>query len=153
MNISIFRYALTLILISLVAAFFVPVTTVPRLALSAHTIGVLSGVLLIAIGAIWQHFQLTHGQRLGLQWSWIYSSYANWLGCLVGAIFGAGRMTPVASAGLEGAALPEAVVSGLLGTAAIVSLVAVALSLWGLRPRPILTAQQDAPADKNHFAS
>ncbi len=133
MNISLFRYAFVLMLLALLGAFFLPAMAVPRLGLSAHTIGMLSGVLLLALGAIWQQFSLTDSQRNWMKWSWIYSSYANWLGCLVGAVFGAGRMTPIAAAGVEGAAVTEMTVTLLLGSVAITSLLAVGLSLWGLR--------------------
>jgi len=135
MNVSLFRYAFVLILASLIGAFFVPAMAVPRLGLSAHTIGILSGVLLITVGVIWPHFLLTQAQGAWLKWSWIYSSYANWLGCLVGAVFGAGKLTPVASAGLVGADLAETAVAILLGSVGVASLIAVGLSLWGLRPQ------------------
>src|SRR5690554_2729905 len=104
MNTSLFRWAFALIFLSLIGAFFVPVAAIPRLALSAHTIGMMSGLLLIAIGAIWPHFHLSDRQLLWLKWSWIYSSYANWIGCLIGGMLGAGRTTPVAAAGIEGSA-------------------------------------------------
>jgi (hydroxyamino)benzene mutase len=147
MNISLFRHAFVLILLALVGGFFVPAMAVPRLGLSAHTIGILSGVLLIAVGAIWQHFRLSHTQRAWLKWSWLYSSYANWLGCLVGAVLGAGKMTPVASAGLVGSDVAETAVAVLLGSVGIFSLVAVGLSLWGLRTEAALVDRQVVPAD------
>ena len=137
MNRSLIRYAFVLILLALVGAFFVPSMATPRLGLSAHTIGILSGVLLIAVGAIWHHFDLSDTQQWWLKWTWLYSSYANWFGCLVGAIMGAGKMTPVASSGAVGADLPEAVVAVVLISVAITSLIAVGLSLWGLRGREL----------------
>ncbi|MDO8272950.1 MAG: hydrogenase [Gammaproteobacteria bacterium] len=133
MNVSLFRHAFFLILLSLLGGFFIPAMAVPRLGLSAHTIGVLSGTLLLAVGAIWQHFRLSTLQGTWLKWSWLYSSYANWLGCLGGAIFGAGKMTPVASAGLVGSDIAEILVQALLVSVGIASLMAVGLSLWGLR--------------------
>jgi len=133
MNRSLIRYAFVLILFSLLGAFFVQSMAIPRLGLSAHTIGVLGGVLLIAVGAIWQQFRLSSGQQWCLKWSWLYSSYGNWFGCLVGAIFGTGKMTPIASSGAVGATVPEVIVGALLGSVVIASLIAVGLSLWGLR--------------------
>lgn len=133
MNVSLFRYAFVLILFSLVGGFFIPAMAVPRLGLSAHTIGALSGVLLIAVGAIWQQFRLTNAQGAWLKWSWLYSSYVNWLACIVGAVLGAGEMTPIAAAGQTGSNSAEALVSVLFVSVAIASFVAVALSLWGLR--------------------
>lgn len=142
MSLSLFRHAFTLILLALVGAFFIPSMAIPRLGLSAHTIGILSGVLLIATGAIWPHFHLGSRQKIWLKWTWLYSSYANWLGCLVGAVFGAGRMTPVASSGVVGVNMAEAVTGALLGSVAVTSLIAVGLSLWGLRRRSVAPCQE-----------
>ena len=136
MNRALMRHGFVLILLALISGLFVPGMTIPRLGLSAHTIGILSGVLLIALAAVWAHFALSRRQLGWLQGAWLYSGYANWLGCLVGAIFGAGETTPVASAGVTGAPVVEAVVAVLLGSVAIASFLGVALALWGLRPLP-----------------
>lgn len=133
MNKKIVKYGFVLILIALVSALFIPNMAIPRLGLSAHTIGILSGVLLISIGAVWQLFSLSKKQSQILYWSWLYSSYVNWLGCLTGAILGAGRMTPVASSGIVGAEMSEGIVTFMLLSVALASFVAVGLSLWGLR--------------------
>jgi len=133
MNISLLRHGFTLILIALLAGIFIPAMIFPRLGLSAHTIGVLSGTLLIAVGAIWQNFRLSARQSSLLKWSWLYSGYANWLGCLVGAVTGAGKMTPIATAGAVGPAFAEGVVMVLLVSTGIAAIVAIGLSLWGLR--------------------
>ena len=133
MNISLFRYAFALIMLSLIGAFLIPAMAVPRLGLSAHTIGILSGVLLIAVGVVWPCFQLGPRQSSLLKWSWVYSSYTNWFACLAGAILGVGSMTPIAAEGVVGTPVPEAIVSALFITVAISSLIACGISLWGLR--------------------
>lgn len=127
------RWGFVLILFAMLGAFLIPVAAIPRLALSAHTVGLLSGLLLIAFGAITpalslepRHFSLTRGL-------WIYSGFANWLGCLLGSIWGAGTMTPVASKGLVSSPLNEQIISGLLGSVALTALVAVCLTLYGLK--------------------
>ena len=135
MNKNIIRHGFILILVSLVAALFVPSMAIPRLGLSAHTIGILSGVLLIAVGAIWQQFSLSDRQAGVMYCSWLYAGYVNWLGCLVGAIFGAGKTTPVAAAGTVGSPTAEGVVALMLYSVALASFIAVGLSLWGLRAR------------------
>ena len=132
MNNRILQHGFILILLALLTGFLLPLAQLPRLGLSAHTIGLLGGTLLIAIGAIWSRFSLSSRQSKLMYWAWVYSSYANWLGCLIGAMTGAGRMTPISSGGLEAGELPEAIVAFLLVSVAISSLVAVALSLWGL---------------------
>ena len=133
MNRTLLRHGFVLIVIALVSALFVPALSLPRLGVSAHTIGILSGTLLIAIGGCWSQFILSPLQARLMAMGWIYSSYANWLGCWLGAMFGAGRMTPVASAGAEGSAAAEALVATLLISVAVASLIAVSLSIWGLR--------------------
>jgi hydroxylaminobenzene mutase len=133
MNLSLIRHGFVVMLLGLVGGFFIPAMTIPRLAVSAHTIAILGGVLLIALGIMWREFALSERQRVVLHWCWLYSSYVNWLGCLVGAMTGAGRVTPVASAGATGPPAAEAAVGLLLGSVGIVSLVAVGLALWGLR--------------------
>ena len=133
MNNSTIRHGLILIALSLLFGFLIPSMEVPRLGLSAHTIGILSGVLLIALGAVWQQFSLSARQLSIMYWAWVDSSYANWLGCLIGAIFGAGNTTPVASGGYEGSPAVEHLVTALLFSVGVSSLVAVGLSLWGLR--------------------
>ena len=138
MNTHLFRQAFVLILLSLIGGLLVPLMAIPRLGLSAHTIGLLSGVLLIAIGAIWPHFRLSSTQALVHQWAWLYSSYANWLACLLGALLGAGKMTPIASAAATGSPLEEALVAALFGSVGLSSFIAVGLSLWGLRRLPPL---------------
>ena len=136
MNVSLFRHAFVLVLLSLIGGLFIPAMAIPRLGLSAHTIGVLSGVLLIGVGTIWQHFRLSNAQGAWLKWSWLYSSYINWFACIVAAFLGAGKMTPIASAGHIGSSAAEALVSGLFISVAIASFLAVGLSLWGLRRVP-----------------
>lgn len=133
MNRSIIRHGFILILIALVTGLLLHAMQIPRLGLSAHTIGILSGVLLIGIGAIWSVFKLSARQFFIMYWGWVYSSYANWLGCLVGAFTGAGQMTPLASSGAQASTAAESAVAVLLISVAITSLVAVTLSIWGLR--------------------
>lgn len=135
MSKAIIRHGFILILLALMSGLFIPSMPIPRLGLSAHTIGILSGVLFIAIGAIWQEFNLSPRQLQIMFWSWLYSGYINWLGCLVGALAGAGKTTPVVSAGAKGSAMAETLVAILLGSVALASFVAVVLSIWGLSRR------------------
>jgi hydroxylaminobenzene mutase len=140
MNRGIVRHGFILIALALISGLFIPAVEIPRLAVSAHTIGIFSGVLLIAVGAVWKQFSLSVSHRRVMYGSWLYSSYVNWLGCLVGALLGAGKTTPVASSGAVGSAAAEAVVAFMLISVALVSFVAVGLSIWGLRHREALVA-------------
>ena len=52
MDRGLLRHGFVLIAAALCSGFVIPAAKIPRLALSAHTIGVLSGVLLIAVGLV-----------------------------------------------------------------------------------------------------
>jgi len=130
---AIIRHGFLLLTLALATALFIPAMAVPRLGLSAHTVGVLGGVVLIAVGAVWPRFQLTGTQRRWLYGLWLGSSYLNWLACLAAALLGTGRTTPLASGGAVGGALEEALVAILFAVVVLASFGACGLSLWGLR--------------------
>src|SRR4051812_36157543 len=119
---------------------------VPRLALSAHTMGVMSGILMILVGAIWPVFGLGAAPAATMQWCWVYSGYANWLGCMVGAATGASRMTPLAAGTNPGPFIAEALVSVLLVSTGLTALVAAGLSVWGLREKTARAALAGVPS-------
>lgn len=135
MNRPMIRHGFILILLALVTGIAVPSVRLPELALSAHTIGILGGTLLIAIAAVWQQFELTEKRKRLLFWSWLLATYGNWLGCVAGAIFGAGRITPIASAGVTSDTATETVVLVFLAASGLAALAATALALYGLRSR------------------
>ena len=85
--------------------------------------------------AVWEHFDLVEKRKRLLCWSWLLATYGNWLGCLVGAILGAGRTMPIASAGSVAGPAGEMAVLALLATSGVAALAAVGLSLYGLRTR------------------
>jgi hydroxylaminobenzene mutase len=133
MNRALIRWGFVLILLALIGAFFIPAMALPRLGLSAHTVGVLGGILMIAVGAVWPVFSLGGRARALLAASWAAAGYLNWAGCILGAALGAGGATPIAARGATGPDGAEWLVGGMLLAAAAASLLAVALSLWGLR--------------------
>ena len=122
-------------LFALLVGLGVPRFAVPRLALSAHLLGIMQGTFLVAAGLLWPRLRLTRSQSgigCGLA---IYGCFAAWTANLCGAVWGAGSsMMPMAAAGARGSALQEGVIRILLFTAAL-SLISMAiLILWGLRP-------------------
>lgn len=133
MNRTLIRHGFLLTFVSLFGAFFIPLMSIPRLGLSAHTIGMMSGTLLIAVGAVWSQFDLGERPRRVLHWSWLYAGYVNWFAILLGAILGTGRTTPLASGGIVGSSAAELVVTVLLVSVGLISLFAAGLSLWGFR--------------------
>jgi hydroxylaminobenzene mutase len=133
MDRSLLRSGFVLLLLSLFTGLALPLLTNPRLGLSAHLSGIMSGTLLVVVGVIAGKLRLgARGMRL-LKGSWIYSAYSNWVAGLLGAAFGASKLTPIAGAGTVGTPVQEAVVYVLLCTVVVSSLVAVGTVIWGLR--------------------
>ncbi len=133
MNRSLAAHALILALLGLVTGLVGPNLALPRLALAAHTVALLGGAWLMALAAAWPMFELSVRSRRWKSAAWLYALYTNWLGCLIGAGFGAGRMTPLAARGTEGAGAIEALVAALLLSGSLAAFVAVGLGLAGLR--------------------
>jgi (hydroxyamino)benzene mutase len=122
-----------LILLALLTGFGMPFFVSPRLGLAAHIVGITGGLVLIALGALADKFNLGSRAAAVMMVSWIYAAYANWAACLIGGITGASRLTPIAGAGTKGTALAEGVVSFLLQSLAVAAIVGTALAVWGFR--------------------
>ena len=122
-----------LILLALFTGFAIPSFTSPRLGLAAHNVGIMSGLVLIALGALAPVFNLGSRAAAVMMGTWVYTAYANWVGCLLGAITGASRLTPIAGAGTTGGALAENAVAFLLLSLAVASIIGTSLAIWGLR--------------------
>jgi (hydroxyamino)benzene mutase len=122
-----------LILLALLSGLAVPFAVSPRLALAAHTAGLMGGLVLVALGGLANQFALGPRASETMMWCWAYSAYANWVGCLIGAVTGASRLTPIAGAGATGSPGAEAVVAFLLQSLALAAIVGTGLAVWGLR--------------------
>lgn len=122
-----------LILLSLLTGLGMPIFINPRLGLAAHTVGIIGGLVVIALGALASSFNLGRRASAVMMWSWLYAAYANWLGSFIGALTGASRLTPIAGAGTSGTPLAEAIVSFLFTSLAVVSIIATSIAIWGFR--------------------
>lgn len=122
-----------LILLGLLTGFGAPLFVNPRLGLASHIVGITGGLILIAFGALANAFLLGRRAKRVMVWSWVYATYANWLGCLIAAITGASRLTPIAGAGTSGSAAAEGIVTSLLMSLAVTSIVGTMLAIWGFR--------------------
>lgn len=91
----------------------------PRMGLSSHLEGVMNGILLIALGAVWENVRLGPNPERAAFWSLAYGTSVNWLTTLLAAIWGAGSMMPIAAAERSAAPWQEAIVTaGLLSLTA-----------------------------------
>lgn len=139
-----------LILLALCTGLGMPLFRSPRLGLAAHVVGITGGLILIALGALAASFALGARASAVMMGSWVYAAYANWVACLLGAITGASRLTPIAGAGTTGDALSEAVVEFLLVSLAVAAIAGTSLAVWGFRKRkaaaPVTRSTAASPA-------
>lgn len=122
-----------LFLAGLITGFAIPMMENPRVGLSSHLEGVLNGVFLIALGAVWKRIGLTgrtHTVALGLV---LFGTVANWFATLLAGLWGTGAMMSITAAGRSGTALQEIVVTTSLITLSLAMVVACGLFLFGSR--------------------
>jgi hydroxylaminobenzene mutase len=129
------RLGFILILLSLFTGLAIPALPNPRLGLAAHVAGITSALVLIAIGAVGQAIVLGVRARTAMTWSWVYAAYANWLACVLGAVTGASRLTPIAGGASSGSAMAENLVAFLLLSLSLAAIAGTILAVWGLRKK------------------
>lgn len=132
----IIRHGFILILLALLAGFAVPAMKVPRLGLSAHTIGLISGLLIIAVGLVWERLRLGDKFKQILNWMWLVVAYGNWLGTLLAAIAGGSQLMPIAGNNAVPEPAIEAIITLIIGIVSLLSIAALLLTIWGLRGDP-----------------
>lgn len=133
MDRSIIRHGFVLILLALLAGFAVPAMKVPRLGLSAHVIGLISGLLLIAVGLVWQRLRLSDKIKNVLYWMWLVVAYGNWLGTLIAAIAGGSQLMPIAGNNAMPEPILDVLITTIIGIVSLLSISALAATIWGLR--------------------
>lgn len=123
-----------LFLLALIIGLIVHRFTVPRLALSAHLLGITQGLFLMVLGLLWPKLTLRRA------WSWIsmvlilYGCLGAWCANVLGAIWGAGNtMLPFAAGQARGSVLQERILTVGLRTAAAALIAGSLLIVWGLR--------------------
>ncbi len=125
-------HGMFLFLLGLLAGLVEQHFTNPRMGLAAHLEGVMNGIFLVALGAIWVEGRLSAPLKAGAYWSALYGSYINWAVTALAAVLGAASLSPIT--GGRGA-LPwqEAVVTAGVMPVGIAVIAASVLVLWGLR--------------------
>ncbi len=133
MNRSLLRWGFLLFLFSLITGFAIPSLKSPRLGLSAHTIAVVSSLIVIAVGVIWDSLKLESSTKRFLKWLWVVVGYGNWLGTLLAAIFGGSQLMPISGSNVTPTPAQEMIVTTVIIAVSVLSLAAVLVVLWGLR--------------------
>jgi (hydroxyamino)benzene mutase len=128
------RLGVLLILLSLLTGLLIPVLANPRMGLTSHVEGIMSGMLLVVMGLIWPRLSLGSRAMTAASWLLIYGAYANWANPFLAAAWVAGgSMMPMASNGLKGTPVQEMIISILSVSLALALLIGIPLVLWGLR--------------------
>jgi hydroxylaminobenzene mutase len=104
-----------------------------RMGLAAHLEGLMNGIFLVALGAIWTNLRLSAPATAVAYWTALYGTYFNWFMTVLAAIFGTAALSPITGAGHSGQPWQETLVTVGFMSVGIAIVVASALVLWGLR--------------------
>ncbi|BBZ37940.1 hydrogenase [Mycobacterium conspicuum] len=103
-----------------------------RMGLSAHLEGVMNGMFLMALGAIWGEVNLPPSVQRTARWAMLYGTYGNWLFTSLGAVMGTAVANPILSQGHSGKPWQERVVGLGFRSMRNSLFVGLPLVLWGL---------------------
>ena len=133
MQILLFKLGLVLFVIGLLTGFAIPVLKNPRMGLTSHLEGVLNGMFLALLGLLWPHVHLPHAWGVTAVVLIVYSAFANWLGALLAAAWGAGRkLAPIAAGDHEASTAREAVFGFLVISLSVAIVIGVVIVIAGL---------------------
>lgn len=128
-----FVLGLILVLLGLITGMAIPALRNPRMGVAGHLVGMTNGPLLIVIGLLWPHLELSHVWQVVTVVLLTYGGYANWLAMQLGAAWGAGRrFAPGAAGDHRASATKEMVVDTLLLTLAPAMVAATVLLVVGV---------------------
>lgn len=126
-------HGMFLFLLGLLTGFVERAFANPRMGLAAHLEGVMNGIFLVALGAIWAEVRLSARLKAAAYWSALYGTYANWAFTTLAAVFGTAALSPITGAGHSGQPWQEGVVTLGFLSVGIVVVVCSMLVLGGLR--------------------
>jgi (hydroxyamino)benzene mutase len=106
-----------------------------RMGLAAHLEGVMNGIFLIAVGAIWHHVKLAPPAKTTAFWLTLYGTYLNWVFTLLAAILGTGALSPITAPGRSGLPWQESLVTAGFMSVGMAIVLASVMILWGLRSK------------------
>jgi hydroxylaminobenzene mutase len=126
-------HGMFLFLLGLLTGFVEQKFNNPRMGLAAHLEGVMNGIFLVALGAVWAEVRLPLRLKAAAYWSALYGTYANWAITTLAAVFGTAAMSPITAAGHSAQPWQEGVVTVGFMSVGIIIVACSILVLWGLR--------------------
>ena len=127
------RAGILLFLLALFTGMIFPQLKNPRMGLSAHLVGLIGGVFLVAVGSVWREITLSKRLAAIAFGCAIFGAYANLVTTFLAAAFATNRLTPLAGSGHPAAPLQENIVTTGLVLASAAMVTCCILLLWGLR--------------------
>ena len=124
-----------LFLLALITGMIFPSLANPRMGLSAHLVGLLGGLFLVALGAIWPEKDLPPSLDTAVFWLVILGAYGNLCTTFLAATFGTNRLTPLAGSGHLAQDWQENIVTTGLIASSVAMVTVCVLVLWGLQRR------------------
>lgn len=126
-------HGMCLFLLGLLTGFAESRFTNVRMGLAAHLEGVLNGIFLVALGAVWNEVRLAPAIKTAAYWTALYGTYANWFATTLAAIFGTAILSPITGPAHSAQPWQENLVGIAFQTVGVAIVACAALVLWGLR--------------------
>jgi hypothetical protein len=124
---------MVLLAVSLASGFVIHLLVLERLAMSAHLVGLVGSVFLVAVGAIWPRLNLSNRtSALGSRVT-IYAFWGSWIVYFLAAATGAGGMFPILAGDVQASPwLEDAISLGFLTVVLALagSIVIILRGLW-----------------------
>lgn len=126
-------HGMFLFLLGLITGLLETQFTNVRMGLAAHLEGVMNGIFLVALGAVWNEVRLPARGELAAYWTALYGTYGNWATTTLAASFGTGALSPITAAGRSARPWQENLVTLGFLTIGLAIIACSILILVGLR--------------------
>lgn len=125
-------HGLLLFLLSMIEGMFVQKMAVPRMGLSAHVGGAMSGLFLMALAGIWSEIKLSPRMAASAFWTALLGFYVSSAGLLWAALFATHNSTPMNGAAQPASSLHEIITLVLTAGGGVLVLITCVMGLSGL---------------------
>jgi hydroxylaminobenzene mutase len=126
-------HGMFLFLLGLITGFVEPQFKNVRMALAAHLEGVMNGIFVIALGAVWSELKFSVRQNVAAYWTALYGTYGNWAATTLAAVLGTAALSPITSAGQHSQPWQETLITVAFLTVGVAIIACSVLVLRGAR--------------------
>ena len=126
-------HGMFLFLLGLLTGFLEPRFANIRMGLAAHLEGVMNGIFLVGLGAVWNEVRLSRPLKTAAFWIALVGTYGNWLITTTAAVFGTSALSPITGTPHGGQPWQEKLVTAGFMVVGITIVATAVLVLCGLR--------------------